>query len=128
MESTSQQRQSENKTSNDVRQGFKILLKDYREKTKEFAMLESKLREHKVVVETLMNENSDRKCYLKIDGYLCERKMKDVLPDLINKTADLESRLNNIKDYLANQGDIIQEYRAKHNMELSTFSLYNKLF
>lgn len=71
-----------------------------------------------MVIETLKTVNEDRKCYRMIGGVLCERTVKDVLPELENNKEQLTKVIEAITDQLTKKGSEINDYKEKHNIKI----------
>lgn len=69
-----------------------------------------------MVIETLKNVNEDRKCFRLIGGTLVERKVKDVLPALINSEKKLKELIEKMNEQIMKKGQELNEFREKHNI------------
>lgn len=69
-----------------------------------------------MVIETLKNVNEDRRCFRLIGGILTERKVKDVLPGLIENQERLKDLIEKITEQISKKGAEINEYRETHNI------------
>lgn len=71
-----------------------------------------------MVIETLKNIDENRTCYRLIGGILTERKVKDVLPVLIEHKEKLTELIEKLNEQLTKKGAEINEYKEKHNIRL----------
>lgn len=71
-----------------------------------------------MVIETLKNIDENRTCYRLIGGILTERKVKDVLPVLIEHKERLTELIEKLNEQLTKKGTEINEYKDKHNIRI----------
>lgn len=76
------------------------------------------LRFSRLVIETLKNVDENRTCYRLIGGILTERKVKDVLPVLIEHKSKLTELIGKIEEQLMKKGTEINDYKEKHNIRI----------
>lgn len=60
----------------------------------------------------------DRKCFRLIGGVLCERTVKDVLPQLNEAKEQLEKLIATKHESLTQKGIEINKFREKHNIKI----------
>ncbi|XP_055376224.1 probable prefoldin subunit 2 [Condylostylus longicornis] len=97
---------------------FQILRNEQRNLASKLTTLEMDLKEHKTVIETLKTVDEDRKCFRLIGGVLCERKVKDVLPQLIENRDNLEKTLEIVTDQLHKKGIELNNFKKEHNIKI----------
>lgn len=71
-----------------------------------------------MVIETLKNVDENRTCYRLIGGILTERKVKDILPVLIEHKGKLTELIVKLNEQLTKKGTEINEYKEKHNIRI----------
>lgn len=59
-----------------------------------------------------------RKCFRLIGGVLCERTVKDVLPQLNEQKEQLEKLIGQRQEQLTSKGVEINKFREKHNIKI----------
>lgn len=59
-----------------------------------------------------------RKCFRLIGGVLCERTVKDVLPQLNEQKEQLEKLVGQRQEQLTAKGVEINKFREKHNIKI----------
>lgn len=59
-----------------------------------------------------------RKCFRLIGGVLCERTVKDVLPQLNEQKEQLEKLIGQRQEQLSAKGVEINKFREKHNIKI----------
>lgn len=70
------------------------------------------------MIDTLKTVDADRKCFRLIGGVLCERKVKDVLPQLNDAKEQLEKLIASKHELLTQKGVEINKFREKHNIKI----------
>lgn len=73
---------------------------------------------YSTVIETLKTVDTERKCFRLIGGVLCERTVKDVLPQLIDTSAQLQKHITILNEQLVQKGKEINKYREDHNIKI----------
>jgi len=76
------------------------------------------LKEHKTVIDTLKTVDDNRKCFRLIGGVLCERTVKDVLPQLNVAKEQLEKLIATRNEQLSKKGVEINKFREQHNIKI----------
>lgn len=97
---------------------FQQLRQEQRNVAQKLSEIELDLNEHKMVIETLKHVNEDRKCFRLVGGILTERKVKDVLPQLVTHKEKLEEVIKRMNETLVKKGQEIFEYKEKHNIKI----------
>lgn len=72
----------------------------------------------RTVIDTLKSVEEDRKCFRLIGGVLCERTVKDVLPQLNDAKEQLEQLIAQRQEQLTAKGVEINKFREKHNIKI----------
>lgn len=72
----------------------------------------------RTVIDTLKTVDESRKCYRLIDGVLCARTVKDVLPSLTENRDQLEKYITLIKEQITNKGVEINKFREENNIKI----------
>ncbi len=62
--------------------------------------------------------SEDRKCYRMVDQALVERKVSDVLPELVLMRTNLENTVAAMQKQLEQKGTELVEYKAKHDIRI----------
>ncbi|KAJ1531628.1 hypothetical protein ONE63_000300 [Megalurothrips usitatus] len=102
----------------EIYSGFQFLRNEQRVLVTKLSELELELSEHKIVVDTMKDLDGDRKCFQLIGGVLCERTVKDVLPQLTLKRDSLAKVISDYNDQITKKGKEINEYKEKHNIRV----------
>ncbi|XP_030373259.1 probable prefoldin subunit 2 [Scaptodrosophila lebanonensis] len=97
---------------------FQQLRNDQRNLANSLNTLEMDLREHKTVIETLKSVDQDRKCFRLIGGVLCERTVKEVLPQLVENKDFIEKKIRLVNDDLSKKGQEINKFKEEHNIKI----------
>ena len=72
----------------------------------------------RTVIDTLKTVDESRKCFRLIGGVLCERTVKDVLPQLNDAKTQLEKLVASRNEQLTKKGTEINQFREKHNIKI----------
>ncbi|KOX73881.1 Prefoldin subunit 2 [Melipona quadrifasciata] len=100
------------KSTTEILSEFQMLRSEQRAMANKLSEMEMELNEHKIVIDTLKNIDSKRKCYRMTGGVLCERTVEDVMPALLIKVIDA------LNDQLTKKGLEINEFKEKHNIRI----------
>lgn len=73
---------------------------------------------YRTVIDTLKTVDENRKCFRLIGGVLCERTVKDVLPQLNDAKEQLEKLIGQRQEQLSTKGVEINKFREKHNIKI----------
>lgn len=73
---------------------------------------------YRTVIDTLKTVEENRKCFRLIGGVLCERTVKEVLPQLNDAKEQLEKLIGQRNEQLSTKGVEINKYREKHNIKI----------
>lgn len=73
---------------------------------------------HRAVIETLKTVDPDRKCFRLIGGVLCERTVKEVLPQLIENKGFIEKTITLVTEDLTKKGQQINKFKEEHNIRI----------
>ncbi|XP_076236437.1 prefoldin 2 [Calliopsis andreniformis] len=96
---------------------FQALRNEQRSMTIKLSEMETELKEHKIVIDTLKEiKDPQRKCYRLIGGVLCERTVKDVMPELVECEQMLTKVIENLNEQLSKKGIEINAFKEKHNI------------
>ncbi|XP_055846077.1 probable prefoldin subunit 2 [Episyrphus balteatus] len=106
------------KPNEKIIQEFQLLRNEQRSLVNNLNTLEMDLKEHKTVIETLKLVGDDRKCFRLIGGVLCERTVKDVLPQLLENKEFIEKTITVINQDLSKKGQQINKFKQDHNIRI----------
>lgn len=70
------------------------------------------------MIDTLKTVDPDRKCFRLIGGVLCERTVKEVLPQLIENKDFIEKTITLVTDDLTKKGQQINKFKEEHNIRI----------
>lgn len=70
------------------------------------------------MIETLKTVDADRKCFRLIGGVLCERTVKDVLPQLQENKEKFEKLIIVVTEQLSKKGVTINAFVQEHNINV----------
>lgn len=70
------------------------------------------------MIDTLKTVDPDRKCFRLIGGVLCERTVKEVLPQLIENKDFIEKTITLVTDDLTKKGLQINKFKDEHNIRI----------
>lgn len=73
---------------------------------------------YRTVIDTLKTVDDSRKCFRLIGGVLCERTVKDVLPQLNDAKEQLEKLIASRNEQLTKKGIEINKFREQHNIKI----------
>lgn len=73
---------------------------------------------NRTVIDTLKGVEDERKCFRLIGGVLCERTVKDVLPQLTDAKEQLEKLIGQRQEQLSAKGVEINKFKEKHNIRI----------
>ncbi|XP_033158560.1 probable prefoldin subunit 2 [Drosophila mauritiana] len=97
---------------------FQQLRNEQRNLANSLNTLEMDLREHKNVIETLEAADPDRKCFRQIGGVLCERTVKEVLPQLVENKDFIAKTINMVTNDLSKKGSELNKFKEEHNIRI----------
>ncbi|XP_065359454.1 probable prefoldin subunit 2 [Calliphora vicina] len=97
---------------------FQQLRNEQRNLVNNLNTLEMDLKEHKTVIDTLKTVDPDRKCFRLIGGVLCERTVKEVLPQLVENKDFIEKTITLVTDDLTKKGVQINKFKEEHNIRI----------
>lgn len=97
---------------------FQQLRNEQRNLVNSLNTLEMDLKEHQTVIATLQTVDPDRKCFRLIGGVLCERTVKEVLPQLTENKEYIEKRITKINEDLMKKGVQINKFKEEHNIKI----------
>lgn len=70
----------------------------------------------RVAIDTLKDLDGDRKCFKLVGGILCERTVKDVLPEVKANQEQLTKVIESLNQQLVTKGSEINAYKDEHNI------------
>ncbi|XP_037938401.1 probable prefoldin subunit 2 isoform X2 [Teleopsis dalmanni] len=97
---------------------FQQLRNEQRNLINNLNTLEMDLKEHKTVIDTLKSVDPDRKCFRLIGGVLCERTVKEVLPQLTENKDFIERTISIVMEDLTKKGQQINKFKEDHNIRI----------
>ncbi|KAH8239964.1 hypothetical protein KR032_009826 [Drosophila birchii] len=97
---------------------FQQLRNDQRNLANSLNTLEMDLREHKTVIETLQAADPERKCFRQIGGVLCERTVKEVLPQLVENKDFIAKTITMVTEDLSKKGSELNKFKEEHNIKI----------
>ncbi|XP_063243133.1 prefoldin subunit 2 [Bacillus rossius redtenbacheri] len=106
------------KSNEEILEGFQTLRAEQRHMVNKLSEMEMELLEHKMVIESLKTIEESRKCFRMIGGVLCERTVKDVLPNLISNSEQLAKYVDTLTEQLKKKGLELNEYKEKFNIRI----------
>ncbi|XP_075161855.1 prefoldin 2 [Haematobia irritans] len=108
----------ESKMNEKVVAEFQQLRNEQRNLVNNLNTLEMDIKEHKTVIDTLKTVDPDRKCFRLIGGVLCERTVKEVLPQLIENKDFIEKTIKLVTEDLTKKGQQINKFKEEHNIRI----------
>ncbi|XP_039288686.1 probable prefoldin subunit 2 [Nilaparvata lugens] len=103
-------------SNEEIYNGFQKLRNEQRLLANKLTEVEVDFNEHKIVIGTLQDLDGDRKCFRMFGGVLCQRTVKDVLPNLISTRDQLKNLIETLNDQLTKKGAEINEYKEKYDI------------
>ncbi|XP_030571367.1 probable prefoldin subunit 2 [Drosophila novamexicana] len=97
---------------------FQQLRNEQRNLANSLNTLEMDLREHKTVIETLNSADPERKCFRLIGGVLCERTVKEVLPQLVDNKDFIAKTITTVSEDLSKKGQELNKFKEEHNIKI----------
>jgi len=70
------------------------------------------------VIETLQAADPERKCFRQIGGVLCERTVKEVLPQLVENKDFIAKTIVMVTDDLSKKGSELNKFKEEHNIKI----------
>lgn len=70
------------------------------------------------MIDTLKTVDPDRKCFRLIGGVLCERTVKEVLPQLVDNKDFIEKTITLVTEDLTKKGQQINKFKEEHNIRI----------
>ncbi|XP_046340895.1 prefoldin subunit 2-like [Haliotis cracherodii] len=118
MASTYAQKAAKGKSQEQIIAGFQELRQQQRILATKISEIEMDMKEHELVIETLKEVDSDRKCFRMVGGVLVERTVKDVLPALVNNKDQMNNLVGTLTKQLETKGTDINKYREHHGLKI----------
>ncbi|KAH8314709.1 hypothetical protein KR074_011445 [Drosophila pseudoananassae] len=97
---------------------FQQLRNEQRNLANSLNTLEMDLREHKTVIETLESADPERKCFRLIGGVLCERTVKEVLPQLVENKDFIAKTITMVTEDLSKKGSELNKFKEDNNIKI----------
>ncbi|XP_034470943.1 prefoldin subunit 2 isoform X2 [Hippoglossus hippoglossus] len=97
---------------------FQRMRQEQRGMASKAAELEMDINEHSLVIDTLREVDSSRKCFRLVGGVLVERTVKEVLPALENNKEQISKIIEGINTKMQSKGRELTEYRERYNIRL----------
>ncbi|XP_014330583.1 prefoldin subunit 2 [Xiphophorus maculatus] len=97
---------------------FQRMRQEQRNMASKAAELEMDINEHSLVIDTLKEVDSSRKCFRLVGGVLVERTVKEVLPALENNKEQISKVIETINTQMQAKGRELTEYRERYNIRL----------
>lgn len=70
------------------------------------------------MIETLDSADPERKCFRLIGGVLCERTVKDVLPQLVENKDFIAKTITMVTEDLSKKGVELNKFKEEHNIKI----------
>lgn len=80
----------------------------------------------RTVIETLKTVDQDRKCFRLIGGVLCERTVKEVLPQLVENKDFIEKTITMVTEDLSKKGQQINKFKEENNIKIRGEQMANE--
>ncbi|EDO15992.1 hypothetical protein Kpol_499p20 [Vanderwaltozyma polyspora DSM 70294] len=101
---------------------FQLKYNDYKERLEQ---LQSKIielghdkDEHNVVINTLEDTDSDRKCYRMVGSALVESNVQTTIPILITKRDNLDLTINKMKEDLVKTAEEFEKWKKDNKIQV----------
>ncbi|XP_063711876.1 prefoldin subunit 2-like [Symsagittifera roscoffensis] len=107
-----------NAKQDEIVKGFHKLRQEQHVLSEKTSDLKSRISEHKSVIAALEKVSKDRKCYRMVDQALVERKVEDVLPELVLMRSNLENSVSVLQQKLEEKGTELVNYKAKFDIRI----------
>ncbi len=98
--------------------GLNVLRNEQRSLASKLAELQMDLNEHKLVIDTLVGVDPERRCFRLVGGVLVERQVGEVSPALQNNKDKISKLIETLEKQLSEKGVEINAYMAKHNVQV----------
>ncbi|KAM6949658.1 prefoldin subunit 2 [Aplochiton taeniatus] len=105
-------------TAEQVVATFQRMRQEQRGLASKAAELEMDINEHSLVIETLKEVDTSRKCFRLVGGVLVERTVKEVLPALEKNKEQISKIVESINTQMQTKGRELTEYRERYNIRL----------
>ncbi|XP_071174018.1 prefoldin subunit 2-like [Mytilus galloprovincialis] len=106
------------KTQEQIVAGFQELRQQQRAVAGKISELNGDLKEHEIVIDTLKETESSRKCFRMVGGVLVEHTVEGVLPALTNHKEQLNKMVETLTKQLETKGIEINKYREEYNLQI----------
>lgn len=70
------------------------------------------------MIETLNSADPERKCFRLIGGVLCERTVKEVLPQLVDNKDFIAKTITTVSEDLSKKGQELNKFKEEHNIKI----------
>lgn len=70
------------------------------------------------MIETLEAADPERKCFRQIGGVLCERTVKEVLPQLVENKDFIAKTIQMVTNDLSKKGSELNKFKEEHNIKI----------
>ncbi len=100
----------------EIMQQYEAMRAQIREYAKKLGELDSERNEHSLVVTTIKDLDSKRKCFRKIGGVLVERTIGEVLPAVQRNLQGIDGMIKTLSDTLKDKQKVLDDYKEKYNI------------
>ena len=107
--------------------GLNVLRNEQRSLASKLAELQMDLNEHKLVIDTIVGVDTERRCFRLVGGVLVERKVSEVSPALQNNKDKISKLIETLEKQLSEKGVEINAYIAKNNIQVRGVKKDNEL-
>lgn len=102
----------------DLSQQYNLYRQSLQQLAQKIGDLEVESNEHTLVIETLMNHPSERKCFRMIGGVLVEKSVKEVLPSLKTNQEGIKSMIEQLSKQYKSQEEQFSKWQKDNNIRV----------
>ncbi|QSL65717.1 hypothetical protein MERGE_003031 [Pneumocystis wakefieldiae] len=106
------------KNESDLSQQYNLYKQSLQQLAQKIVDLEVESNEHALVIETLMNHPSERKCFRMIGGVLVEKNVKEVLPSLKTNQEGIKSMIDQLSKQYKSQEEQFNKWQKDNNIKI----------
>ncbi|KAG5519971.1 hypothetical protein PMAC_000248 [Pneumocystis sp. 'macacae'] len=110
--------ETEKKSELNLSQQYNLYKHSLQQLAQKIGDLEVEFNEHTLVIETLMNHPSERKCFQMIGGVLIEKNVKEVVPFLKTNQKGIKSTIEQLLKQYKSEEEQFNKWQKDNNVKI----------
>ncbi|KAG4303219.1 hypothetical protein PCANB_000611 [Pneumocystis canis] len=109
---------TQKQNESNISQQYNLYKHSLQQLAQKISDLEVEYNEHMLVIETLMNHPSERKCFQMIGGVLVEKNVKETLPSLKTNQEKIKSTIEQLLKQYKSQEKQFNKWQKDNNIKI----------